>query len=139
MYSVFKNAEISPATELVAFLTYFVGVIVLLGYYQIAIIFAIVLTFFISSKELLESAGKYISKEELRTTLKFAVIAFVILPLLPNQRFSLGDILRNLTGGHIDPQAPLMTFDFFNPYSIWFFVVIMSGVSYLGYILSKFF
>ena len=26
---------------------------------------------------------------------------------------------------------------FFNPFSVWFFVVIMAGVEYIGYILSK--
>jgi uncharacterized membrane protein (DUF4010 family) len=41
---------------------------------------------------MLEGLGKYISKDELRTTLKFAAIAFVILPLLPDARFSLSDI-----------------------------------------------
>lgn len=82
--------------------------------------------------------GKYISKDELRTTLKFAAIAFVILPLLPDERFSVADILRNISGGSLDPHFAITTFDFFNPYSIWFFVVIMSGVSYLGYILTKF-
>jgi uncharacterized membrane protein (DUF4010 family) len=54
IYSVFKNDEISPATEFIALLTYFVGVIVFLGYPQISIILAIILTFFISSKEMLE-------------------------------------------------------------------------------------
>jgi len=136
-FSVFKNKALSPATEIIAFLTYFVWVIVFLGYFQIAIIFAIFLTFFISSKDMLEWLGKYISKDELRTTLKFAAIAFVVLPLLPDARFSLSDISGFLTGKTF--EHPLTTFTFFNPYSIWFFVVIMSGVSYLGYILTKFF
>ncbi len=136
IYSVFKEKAISPATEFVAFLTYFVGVMVFLGYSQIAIIFAIMLTFFISSKDLLEGVGKLVSKDELRTTLKFWAIAFVILPLLPNQRFSLSDIMSFISGSWVD--HPLTSFAFFNPYSIWFFVVVMSGVSYFGYILTKF-
>lgn len=135
-YSVFKNKELSPASELVSFLTYFVWVLVFLGYAQIAIIFAILLTFLLSSKDMLEWLGKYISKDELRTTLKFGAIAFVILPLLPDARFSLSDISSFISGQSID--HPLTTFVFFNPYSIWFFVVIMSGVSYLWYVLTKF-
>lgn len=135
-YSVFKNKELSPASELVSFLTYFVWVLVFLGYAQIAIIFAILLTFLLSSKDMLEGLGKYISKDELRTTLKFAAIAFVILPLLPDARFSLSDISNFTFGRAVD--HPLTTFTFFNPYSIWFFVVIMSGVSYLWYVLTKF-
>jgi len=135
-FSVFKNKELSPASELVSFLTYFVWVLVFLGYAQIAIIFAILLTFLLSSKDMLEWLGKYISKDELRTTLKFAAIAFVILPLLPDARFSLSDISSFIFGRAID--HPLTNFTFFNPYSIWLFVVIMSGVSYLWYVLTKF-
>lgn len=136
IYGVFRAKSISPATEFVGLLTYFVWVLIFLGYSQIAVIFAILLTFFISSKDLLEWVGKLVSKDELRTTLKFWAIAFVILPLLPNQRFSLSDIMQFISWGSID--HPLTTFAFFNPYSIWFFVVVMSGVSYLGYILTKF-
>jgi uncharacterized membrane protein (DUF4010 family) len=98
---------------------------------QFAIILAIILTFLVSSKETLEGIGKYISKDELRTTLKFAAIAFVILPLLPDQRFSLQEIGAFATGGGFSATHPLLNFAFFNPYSIWFFVVVMSGVSYL--------
>lgn len=135
-FSVFKDKALSPATELVSFLTYFVWVLVFLGYAQIAIIFAILLTFLLSSKDMLEWLGKYLSKDELRTTLKFAAIAFVILPLLPDARFSLSDISQFIFGRAID--HPLTSFAFFNPYSIWFFVVIMSWVSYLWYVLTKF-
>jgi uncharacterized membrane protein (DUF4010 family) len=139
IYSVFENAEISPATEFIALLTYFVWVLVFLGYYQVSIIFAIILTFYISSKELLESLGTRFCKEELKTTLKFAVIAFVILPLLPDQRFSMVDIFSFIAGGtDLKLSYQLLNFDFFNPYSIWFFVVVMSGISYFWYILSKF-
>jgi len=95
------------------------------------------LTFFISSKDFLEGIGEKISKEELRTTLKFAAIAFVILPLLPDQKYSLVGIM-SILGMNSEASHPILSFDFFNPYSTWFFVVIMSGVSYLGYVLTKF-
>lgn len=139
IHSVFSKTEISPATEIVSILTYFIGVLTFLDFSQVAIIFAIALTFFISSKDFLEGFWKYISKDELRTTLKFAAIAFVILPLLPDSRFSLVDMLGFVTGKELGNIHPLLSFEFFNPYSIWFFVVVMSGVSYLGYILTKFF
>lgn len=139
IHSVFKQTQISPATELVAILSYFIGVLVFTGYMQIAIIFAILLTFFVSSKDFLEGLWKYVSKDELRTTLKFAAIAFVILPLLPDQRFSLIEIFSFVSGKEFTWAHALVSFEFFNPYSIWFFVVVMSWVSYLGYILTKFF
>ena len=139
IHSVFQHTEVSPASEIVAILTYFIWVLVFLGFSQIAIILAILLTFFVSSKDFLEWLGKHISKDELRTTLKFAAIAFVILPLLPDQRFSLEAMLGFISGKELNDIHPLLSFEFFNPYSIWFFVVVMSGVSYMGYILTKFF
>ena len=65
------------------------------------------------------------------TTLKFAVISLIILPLLPDHHYALHDIFVFL------PQTPVTMAPFMNPYGIWFFVVVMSAVSYLGYILSK--
>ena len=138
-HSVFKEKEISPVSEMIAILTYFIGVMIFVGYSQVAIIFAITLTFLLSSKDFLEGLGRHISKDELRTTLKFATIAFVILPILPDQRFSLIDITSFISRDESVDIHPLLNFAFFNPYSIWFFVVVMSGVSYLGYILTKFF
>lgn len=137
-HSVFKNTEISPATEIIAVLTYFIWALVFFGLPQFAIILAIAFTFIVSSKDAFEWISKYISRDELRTTLKFWAIAFVVLPLLPNERFSLIDIFSFISRGAADFSHPLVTFDFFNPYSIWFFVVVMSGVSYLWYILTKF-
>lgn len=136
--SVFKNKDISPATEFVAILTYFIGILVYQWLIQFAIILAIILTFLLSSKDTLEGLGKYISKDELRTTLKFWTIAFVVLPLLPDTRFSVSQIFEFLSSGKISPDHPMLNFAFFNPNSIWFFVVVMSGVSYLWYILTKF-
>ena len=57
--------------------------------------------------------------EELADTLKFAVIAFVILPFLPNQSY-----------------GPL---ELFNPFIVWLMVVFISGISFAGYILMKWF
>ena len=78
-------------------------------------------------KRLIEKIGE----EEISTTLKFAVIALIILPLLPEHKYSLHDMFVFL------PENSFTSAHFFNPYSIWFFVVIMSAVSYVGYILTK--
>ena len=64
--------------------------------------------------------AQQISSEDVYATLKFAVITTVILPVLPNQ--SMG-------------PPP---FDVLNPYRIWLMVVLISGISFLGYVLMKF-
>jgi len=65
----------------------------MLGYVQIAIIMSIVLTFLLSSKSFVNKILEKISGEELNNTIKFAVISVVVLPLLPNEKFSISDIL----------------------------------------------
>lgn len=72
-----------------------------------------------------------IGEDEIMTTLKFAVISLIILPLLPDHRYALHDLMIFL------PETQVTMAAFLNPYGIWFFVVVMSAVSYIGYILSK--
>lgn len=103
----------------------------MLGEVQIAIFLAIFLAVMLNYKSRIAPLIEKIGEEEIGTTLKFAVISLIILPLLPNQKYSLGDMMVFL------PDNTLTAADFLNPYSIWFFVVIMSAVSYVGYILTK--
>jgi len=59
-----------------------------------------------------------VKNEEILSTIKFIVIAFVVLPLLPNEAYG--------------------PYGFFNPYLIWMMVVLISGISFLSYIAIKF-
>jgi uncharacterized membrane protein (DUF4010 family) len=67
----------------------------------------------------LHKFAEKISPKEMASTLKFAVIAFVILPFLPNKGY-----------------GPL---EIFNPFIIWLMVVFISGISFFGYVLMKWF
>ncbi len=59
------------------------------------------------------------SEKELSGALKFAVIAFIILPLLPDQNYG--------------------PYGLFNPHFIWLMVVFISGIGFVGYALMKWF
>lgn len=135
---IFRNRHYSPASELTAILVYFLGVLTFLGQLEIAIILAITLSFITGAKQNIENIMDKISREEVYNTLKFAVIAFMILPLLPDQKFSFQSLFSAF-GADFAQQIshPIWTVEFFNPYSLWLFVVVMSGISYLGYILTK--
>ena len=106
-------------SEMAAFLTFFLGVLCYHGELIFAAALAIIMTIILYSRTLLHNFAKKIKPRELSDTLKFAVVAFVILPFLPNQGY----------GPH----------EIFNPYVIWLMVVFISGISFAGYILMKWF
>lgn len=136
-YWIIKNNENGLTTELALVTTFLLWVFVMSGYYQMAVILSILITLLLSSKKFFMNLTKKISMEELQNTIKFAVIALVILPMLPNQKYSIMDLL-NFAGFDGKFDNAILNLDFFNPYWIWFFVVLMSGISYAWYIMSKF-
>jgi uncharacterized membrane protein (DUF4010 family) len=70
-------------------------------------------------KKQLHDFAKKISGDDLIATIKFALISAVILPILPHKTYgSLG-------------------LEVLSPYKIWLFVVFISGISFVGYILVK--
>ncbi|MDD3302650.1 MAG: MgtC/SapB family protein [Candidatus Gracilibacteria bacterium] len=136
-YSVFKEKQLGMTTEISVFLTYFLGTFVVLGMLKFAVILTIFISFILSLKEFLNKLKEKISREELSNTLKFAVISLVILPLLPDAKYSIFQILQFMGYTGEIGNLPIISIKFFNPYGIWFFVVLMSAISYIGYILSK--
>ena len=54
------------------------------------------LTLLLSLKDYFLDLKTKISREELNNTLKFAVIAFVVLPILPDERFSIASLLQSI-------------------------------------------
>ena len=118
MISTRENGDIGITTEVVALLTFILGALCYTDEgIRIAPIFAIIITALLATKSYIHKFVRKISEKELINTLKFLIIAFVILPLLPDQTI-----------------GPL---DVFNPYQIWLVVVFISAISYTGYILMK--
>jgi len=105
-------------TEFSAFVTFLLG---FLCYFDeirnIAVILAILLTALLKFKKRMHHFVRGIGEKELTDTLKFCIIAFVVLPLLPDRT--------------IDPLGVL------NPHQAWLLVVFISAISYFGYILTK--
>ncbi len=106
-------------SEVAGFLVFFVGVLAYYGEVTFAAVLAILMTIILYSRSMLHNFAKKIKPGEMEDTLKFAVVAFVILPFLPNQGY----------GPH----------QIFNPYVIWLMVVFISGIGFAGYILMKWF
>lgn len=107
---------------------------------KFVLIFAILIVILLSAKDFLEKFQSSISRAELGHTLKFLVVALVILPLLPDHKFSFASLFSSF--GLVEASSwnfAIWQMEFFNPYSLWYFVVTMSAIGYIGYILSKFF
>jgi len=118
----YRSTEIEKhlgfTTETALLLTFLLGG---LSYFEqaAAIILTIIVTILLAFKEPLHAFTYRIPKEEFYDSLKFALIALVILPVLPDK-----------------PYGPL---DALNPYQIWLIVVILTGISFIGYFLAKWF
>jgi len=125
IYSAFLHHQFGVTSEFAAVIVFILGALVMLGEVQIAVFVGILVAALLNYKSRLEPLIEKIGEKEISTTLKFAVIALIILPLLPDHKYALHDMFVFL------PETALTTVDFFNPYGIWFFVVIMSAVSYV--------
>ena len=137
IYSSFHSERMGVTSEYAAFITYFIGVIAMMGNYSVAVVLSILLLLLLSAKEYFSKLKARFSREELGDSLKFAVIALVILPLLPDQKYSLLDMMNWLAQWWLTWMHPVLNAYFFNPYGIWLFVVVMTGVEYIGFIFSK--
>ena len=113
------HGDIGLTTEVAALLTVLAGALVTWGFIQIAVALAVVTTALLSLKLELHSFVRHLTKDDIISTVKFAIITAIILPILPNQSYG--------------PEP----FNLFNPYSIWLLVVLISAISFIGYILIK--
>src|ERR1700722_4642593 len=106
-------------TELAAIATFVVGALCLTSDRQLGAGLGIVLAAILAERDQLRSFVRdAISDREFIDTLSFLALIFIIYPLLPTGSFG--------------------PFGFFEPRKIWLFVILVSGVSYVGYFLTKF-
>lgn len=118
-FIVADRKHIGATSEIAGLLTFFIGVLSYHQEYIFATILAIIITIILYARSMLHSFAERIKPQELSATLKFAVIAFLILPFLPNQWYGVKGI------------------ELFNPFITWLMVVFISGISFVGYVLLK--
>ncbi|RLC63267.1 MAG: MgtC/SapB family protein [Chloroflexi bacterium] len=106
-------------TEVAALLTVLTGALCYWGYLGLAAAIAVATTVLLSLKTETDRFVRRITQEDIRATLKFAVITAIVLPVLPNQTYGL---------------PPL---DVLNPHKIWLMVVFISGINFFGYVLIQ--
>ncbi|MFZ5616439.1 MAG: MgtC/SapB family protein [Pseudomonadota bacterium] len=100
-------------TEVAIFATLLLGVAAGRGHPLIAAAGAVAVAIVLSLKYRVETWAKALDRREIHATLRFLAIALLVLPVLPDEEFG--------------PYGAL------NPRSLWTMVVLISGLSFLGY------
>lgn len=94
-------------------LTFCFGALAGAGEAVIAAMAAVITTMILDNKQEIHAALHKLQEHELDAALKLLLISVVLLPLLPNRGMGPGDAL--------------------NPYEIWWMVVLIASVSFVGY------
>ncbi|MGD9662436.1 MAG: MgtC/SapB family protein [Porticoccaceae bacterium] len=108
-----QDGNISITTQVAAMLVYWLGVLPAFGLALPAIACAVVIALVLHLKDSLHRWLQVVDEAELLGTLQFLLASVVLLPLLPNRGF-----------------GPWQSF---NPYHLWWMVVLISGLSLVGY------
>jgi uncharacterized membrane protein (DUF4010 family) len=106
-------------TRVAAMLTMLIGALAVRGSLTLVAALGVTTTALLSFKVEMHRFARHLTRDDLFAALKFALVSAVILPVLPDR--DLG-------------PAPL---DALNPYRIWLFVVLVSGIGFIGYALVK--
>lgn len=110
-------------TEITSLIVFLFGVLAYWGHLALAASLTVVVTIVLSMKEPLHELARRVESQDIYATLKFAVVSIIVLPLLPDAPVRspvFGDVLSVL-----------------NPRRIWLLIVFVSGIAFVGYILSK--
>jgi uncharacterized membrane protein (DUF4010 family) len=109
-----KYGNLGVTSEVASILVYIIGILCGMDLFFEATTVAFLVLMFLLLKKPLHKWAKEIKFQEMFSTLEFMLIAFVVLPLLPNEGFG--------------------PYEFFNPYVIWLLVVFVSGISFASYV-----
>ncbi|WP_138430228.1 MgtC/SapB family protein [Fodinibius saliphilus] len=113
-----KEKDLGITTEVALLLTFSLGSWAAFGYHGYALGVAVIVVALLSLKPTLHKWLKVIEVKEVYGAIKLLVISVILLPLLPNKGYGPWDTI--------------------NPYWIWWMVVLISGLSFIGYILIKY-
>jgi uncharacterized membrane protein (DUF4010 family) len=104
-------------TEVAVLVMYCVGSYVVLGHRSVAVAVGAAVAVMLYAKPILHGFVERMGEGDMRGLMQFAVVALVILPILPDEPFG--------------------PFQVLNPRQIWWMVVLVSGISLAGYVVSK--
>ncbi|MET3667714.1 MgtC/SapB family protein [Caulobacter sp. 1776] len=109
--------DLSATTTVVGIITLGLGALAAAGQWSLACVLAALMTLVLAQRRRLHAWLEGLSELELQAIVRFALISLAILPLLPDRAF-----------------GPM---DAWNPREIWMVVVLVSGLSLIGYAASR--
>lgn len=113
-----KPTDDAGVTSLVAAaMTFMFGGLAVTGDVAVAVAFAVITSILLGMKPVLHRWVGALEQKELRAGLKLLLISVVLLPVLPNQGYGPWNAL--------------------NPYEIWWMVVLIAAISFVGYFAMK--
>ena len=83
-----RKEDSGITTEFAIIFTFFLGVLVMLGGAEVAIPLAIGTLVILSQKKTINTLSTHIQIDELQAAIKFLIISFIVLPVLPNTPLS---------------------------------------------------
>jgi len=113
-----SSEHLGSTTETAALATYWIGAIAGAGALLLAAVIGITIAILLAAKERLEAFPQAMTREELRATLTLAVLAAVILPLLPDAEYGPWGV--------------------WNPRKLWLVVVLVCALSFAAFLAVRF-
>lgn len=118
-YFISARDTAGGTTEISVFIAFFLGILTFLGFIELALAITIIVVGILSSKITLQHFVGKVTTEEIFATIRFGVIALLILPFLPDKA--------------IDPYGAIQLRE------VGLMVLLTSGLNFVGYILMRVF
>ncbi|MBL7982321.1 MAG: MgtC/SapB family protein [Flavobacteriales bacterium] len=112
-----QRGDVGATSEVTALITFLLGGLAYEGHLLFIIIVAVLVLLLLSFKLPLHQFVKTLNEQEVRAIIEFVVLTVLVLPFLPNEGYG--------------PHGT------WNPKEIWTMVVLVSGISLVGYLLAK--
>lgn len=104
-------------TEVAGLVVFLLGGMSVVGERDLAVVLAIITSAILAYKQTLHRLVSKVGEDDLYAILKLLIASFIILPILPNKP--------------VDPWEAV------NPYKIWWLVILISGLSLIGYVATR--
>jgi uncharacterized membrane protein (DUF4010 family) len=117
-YLTSKSGDVGGTTEVAALLVFALGAVTFFGFIEESLVITVIVLIVLSSKFRLHKAIGTITEEEMFDFIRFAVLALLVFPFLPNQTYGPYNVI--------------------NPHEIGLVILSVSGIGFAGYILMKF-